>query len=139
VSLPAKRGVLPVKLAVIGSRGFSDYQLLSDTLHQRYTETDSLGACRWRISEIISGAAKGADQMAARFAREHSIALTELPADWETHGKRAGFLRNQDIVAAADEICAFWGVGDDGELSRGTGHSLSIAKRLRKTSLIIYV
>lgn len=122
------------RLAVIGSRSFSNYQLLSDTLYQRYTETDSLGACRWRIIEIISGAAHGADSLAAQFAREHGIALRELPADWEKHGKRAGFLRNQDIIEACDEVCAFW----DG-MSKGTGHSLSIAKRLRKTSLVIYV
>ncbi len=121
-------------LAVIGSRSFSDYQLLSDTLFDRYTETDRLGACRWRISSIISGAARGADSLAATIARENGISLTELPADWDKHGKAAGFIRNEDIIAGCDEVLAFW----DG-LSRGTQNSLSIAKRLRKTTLIVYV
>lgn len=85
------------------------------------------------IDEIVSGGAIGADRLGARWAKAQGIKLTEFLPDWERFGKRAGFIRNEDIIKAADAILAFW----DGQ-SRGTANSLSIAKRLKKPTFIIY-
>ena len=121
-----------MKVAVIGGRDFDNWNLLDDTLWgffrgrgQNDGETD--------ITEIISGAARGADSLAAQWAKEQGVKLTEFPADWDRFGKRAGFIRNEDIVKAADFVLAFW----TGK-SKGTANSLSIAKRLKKPTLIIY-
>ena len=77
---------------------------------------------------IITGAAKGADQLGSFYARNHNIPLKEFPADWTTYGKAAGPIRNQQMLDfALHEIPAlivFW----DGE-SRGTKNMMNIAKR----------
>lgn len=114
-----------MKLAVIGSRTFEDYSLLTRSVGMICDEKSN--------AEIISGGARGADSLGARYAKENGFKLTEFLPDWNKHGKAAGFIRNEEIVKNADFVLAFW----DG-LSRGTGNSLSIAKRLKKPTLIIY-
>jgi hypothetical protein len=99
-----------LKLAVVGSRDFNDYAFMIEILQW------------YPIKQIISGSARGADSLARRYANEHNISLKEFPAEWNKHGKAAGFMRNKLIVDAADEVIAFW----DGS-SRGTKHTIDIA------------
>lgn len=119
-----------MRLAIIGSRTFNDYDLLSYHISLHW-DSPEYG---WGMTEVVSGGAQGADAMGARWAREHDIKLTEYLPDWDTYGKRAGFVRNETIVSNSDFVLAFW----DG-VSKGTGNSVSIAKRLKKPTLIIYV
>jgi len=114
-----------MKLAIIGSRSFTGYPLLCRTIEEYWD--------RAKITEVISGGAVGADSLGARWAKENGVELTEHLPDWEKHGRAAGFIRNELTIKDADAVLAFW----DG-LSKGTGNSLSIAKRLKKPTLIIY-
>lgn len=57
------------KVAVIGSRAFDDYDLLSDTLAD------------YDILQIISGGAKGADSLAKKYAKSNGIDITEHKPD----------------------------------------------------------
>ena len=109
-----------MRVAVIGSRSFDDYPTLVKHL-------DSL-----KISCIVSGGARGADKMAEIYAKERGIPTQIFPADWDTYGKKAGFIRNRDIVENCDLLVAFW----DGE-SKGTKNSISIAKRINKRIMVI--
>ncbi len=84
--------------AVVGSRTFGDYSLLCKTLDTH----------RSQFRAIVSGGAMGADSLAARYARENCIPLTELRPDWKAHGVGAYLVRNTDIVAGADYVIAFW-------------------------------
>jgi predicted Rossmann fold nucleotide-binding protein DprA/Smf involved in DNA uptake len=86
-----------LRLAVVGSRGFADAELLAREL-RRYDA----------IAEIISGGARGVDALAAAYARANNIPLRVFEADWVTHGNSAGIRRNREIVAYADEILAIW-------------------------------
>lgn len=73
---------------------------------------------------IVHGAARGADRMAARLSREFGWAQEAHPADWGTYGKRAGFLRNQELVDAGADLClAFPLLG-----SRGTYDCMNRAR-----------
>lgn len=54
-----------MKLAVIGSRGFNDFELLRMELDQM------------SISEIISGGAKGADSLAKQYAEMRNISIVQ--------------------------------------------------------------
>jgi hypothetical protein len=112
------------KLAIIGSRSFNDYKLLKEYL-EPYRE---------KISLVISGAAKGADIMGETWAKNNNIKTLIFPADWEKYGKRAGFIRNEDIIKNCDAVIAFW----DGK-SKGTFHSLSLAKKYNKPFKIINI
>jgi len=76
-------------------------------------------------SVIMHGAAQGADRCADRAARGLDLEVEEYPADWKRDGKRAGILRNLDMLEAhPDLVLAFW----DGK-SRGTAHVIREAQR----------
>lgn len=87
--------------------------------------------CGWKPSIVISGTASGVDTLGERWAKENDIPVFRCPADWNKHGKRAGYLRNVEMAQGADALVAVW----DGE-SRGTRHMIDIARRM---SLRIYV
>lgn len=110
-----------MKVAIIGSRTFTDY----DRLEKICNSLD--------ITEVISGGAIGADYLGKYYANEYNIKYTEFPADWDKHGKKAGYLRNIDIVNAADIVLAFW----DGK-SKGTKHSIDLARKQNKLCVIFH-
>lgn len=103
-----------MRIAVVGSRDFSDYQLLSSTL----------APFRKNISVLVSGGARGADSLAEQWANVNGVETLIFKADWEKYGKSAGMRRNQTIIDNADCVVAFW----DGE-SSGTANSISIARK----------
>lgn len=46
------------------------------------------------ITEIVSGGAQGIDAAGEIWARANDYKLTIMPADWNLHGKSAGYKRN---------------------------------------------
>ena len=126
-----------MKVAIIGSRGFDDYDLLCKLI----------GKIKKPISEIVSGGARGADSLGARYAKENDIPLKVFEAQWDDieaegalvrknrygnlYNSLAGFWRNKDIVDRAEMVVAFWD-----EKSKGTENSVQRA-RARKKPLII--
>jgi hypothetical protein len=55
---------------------------------------------------IVHGACPtGADDMADRIALIWGFGVERYPADWNTHGRRAGFLRNAEMVATKPDVC----------------------------------
>ncbi len=116
-----------MKLAIVGSRTFDDYGLLYKIMDQHFYNELTIDA-------IISGGAKGADTLAKRFANESIVhEYFEFPADWESDGKAAGFIRNKEIVNACDVVLAFW----DGK-SKGTEHTIKLARLAKKPTFIVY-
>jgi hypothetical protein len=47
---------------------------------------------------IVEGAAKGADSLAAEYAKNRGLRVNEFPANWDAHGKAAGFIRNKEML-----------------------------------------
>lgn len=111
-----------MKVAVIGSRGFTDYLLLKNNLD------------RFEITLLISGGAAGADKMAEDYARANDIATQIILPEYNLYGRKAPIVRNTEIVKNADYIIAFW----DGK-SKGTANSISIAKKMGKHCEIIKI
>ena len=115
------------KLIVAGGRDFSNYALLSRVL---FAMADVELADR--DVSIVSGLARGADALGAQFAKANSVLLYEFPADWNQYGKRAGFMRNEQMGHFADGLLAFW----DGE-SRGTNHMITFMQSMSKPVHIV--
>jgi hypothetical protein len=113
-----------MKIAIIGSRNFTNYKLLQEILEQY----------KPKITLVVSGAAKGADSLGEKWALENNIQTLIFPADWNQYGKRAGFIRNEDIIKNCDYCVAFW----DGE-SKGTKHSLSLCEKYTKPVKIVQI
>jgi YspA, cpYpsA-related SLOG family len=75
-------------------------------------------------SEIIHGGARGADQIAATYARALGLPEKEFPPNWG-RGRNAGIIRNlQMLDEQPDLVLAFW----DG-VSTGTKHTIEEAQR----------
>ena len=91
----------------------------------RKTKCDNILAEKATTHQIIivSGTARGADSLGEKYAQEHSYTIEQYPADWNTHGKAAGPIRNAQMANSADALIAFW----DGK-SHGTQSMINIAK-----------
>ena len=108
-----------LKLIIAGSRNFYNYILLESTLAKLLSKYDDLS----KQIEVVSGHALGTDRLGEIWAEHHNIKVTTFPANWQLHGKRAGYLRNIEMAEYADALVAFW----DG-MSKGTKHMIDIAK-----------
>ena len=81
----------------------------------------------FNFTEIVSGRAKGADSFGERFARTHGITIAPFPADWDKHGKKAGYLRNYDMANYGDTLIAFrGGIGTANMIKLANKHGLVI-------------
>jgi len=108
-----------MKLAVIGSRGFRDHRLM----HERLSEM--------RPTLVISGGAKGADQMSETWARRIGVPTQIFLPDHKTY-KHAFHHRNRLIAEACDHLMAFW----DGS-STGTKYTIGYARRIGKPVTVV--
>jgi len=110
-----------MKVAVIGSRGFNDYEKLKETLGF------------FPISTIVSGGAHGADNLAEKYAIEKGIHTEIHLPQWDLFGKKAGLIRNTTIIENSDIVVAFWD-----KKSKGTRDSIGKANKLKKNTFIVY-
>lgn len=105
------------KIIIAGSRTFNNYPLLEKNVDEYISDlniTDEI--------QIVSGGARGADKLGEKYAEECGYDLKVFPADWNKYGKRAGYLRNEQMAEYADYLIVFW----DNQ-SRGTKHMIDLA------------
>lgn len=117
-----------MNIAIIGSRNFTDYDILSTTVLNYLTQNETTA------TTIVSGGAKGADSLAEKFAIENELKITIFKPDWNRYGKGAGLRRNETIVSNADIIFAFW----DGK-SSGTKNSIDKGKEINKKVIVTLI
>ena len=88
-----------MRVLVCGSRNADDYEVPKFI--------DIVESCN--PSVIISGEAKGFDSLARVYAEAFGKEYIGFPADWETHGKRAGPIRNAQMLTEGkpDIVVAF--------------------------------
>ena len=111
-----------MRIGIIGSRTFNDYELVKETMNDYVGKTDM----------VVSGGAKGADLLGERWAKDNGVQTLIFKPEWDKYGKRAGFIRNQDIVKNSDMVIAFWD-----NKSPGTQNSISIAEKMGKPVKIV--
>lgn len=87
---------------------------------------------RYGVPElVISGGAVGADTWAAWWARQRGYPLKVFPADWARWGKRAGRIRNQQMLGEGkpSHLVAFpGGVGTQDMVGRAGAAGLAICQ-----------
>ena len=104
------------KVLVCGGRDWNDEELTFWWLDELDKE--------YKFTEVIHGAAKGADTHSHNWANaEERIGHTFPCPEWGKHGKAAGLIRNQEMLSEGqpDLVVAFPG-------GRGTAHMVGIAK-----------
>jgi len=116
-----------MKIGIIGSRTFNDYELLKEVMSD-YLNRDNELNCNL----VVSGGAKGADSLGEQWAKENNIPTVIFKPDWDKYGKSAGFIRNQDIVKNSDMIVVFWD-----KISKGTKSSIDLCVKSGKIVKIV--
>lgn len=115
-----------MNIAIIGSRNFSDYSFMKNSILHIVKIED--------IDYVVSGGAKGADTLGELFAKEYNLKTMIFKPEWNRYGKAAGVIRNTEIVKNADIIMAF-PMGS----SKGTYDSIHKARKSHKTVYIFSV
>ena len=113
-----------MKLAIVGSREFENYDLLCAEV-AKIRETQ-------KIELIVSGGAKGADTLAKKYAALNHIPLMEFLPDYERYGRGAPLQRNTLIVQNADWVLAFVTAS-----SKGTWDTIRKAQKALKKVIIV--
>lgn len=90
-----------MKTIIAGGR---DYQLTEDdfrslrSLHNQH-----------QFTEVVSGGATGADRGGEKFGHQNAIPVKKFMADWKTHKRAAGPIRNKQMAEYADAVVLFHG------------------------------
>ena len=126
-----------MRVIIAGSRSFNDYEFLKTNCLNIFRQLKAEGYDTKRETlEIISGTANGADKMGERFAEEFNLKVVHFPADWNKYGKRAGYIRNEQMALYAKEdngvLIAFWN-----ETSKGTKHMIDLANKHRLRVFVV--
>lgn len=107
---------------VCGGRNFRNNDLVfraMNTIHRNF-----------EITALVHGDAKGADAVADIWASWHpTMGRFPRPADWDTHGKRAGPIRNSEMITEFDPdlIIAFpGGSGTENMKQLGRQHDIMV-------------
>lgn len=96
------------RVLVTGSRDWDDYQAVKDALNGEYFRD---GRSPYGPMIVVHGACgRGADAMADAATRQMMAegrwaAPEPHPADWDAEPKRAGFIRNAEMVALGADVC----------------------------------
>lgn len=100
------------RVLICGGRDFSNYALLHATLTKLDIERV--------FTSVITGGARGADDLGRMWAHRRAIPVTEYPANWTKHGKAAGPIRNQLMLdeAKPDLVVAFPGGAGTADMVR---------------------
>ena len=112
-----------MKLIIAGSRSLVGMVSLIDW---------AINRVGWKPTLIISGHAKGVDMAGESWAEQSGIPIKRYIPDWDTHGKKAGFLRNSDMVRDGDGLLAI----QYGQ-SKGTQHTIDLAHQYGLPTLVI--
>lgn len=110
---------------VTGQRNWDDFKAMDRALRAVHPQT------------IVHGNARGADSLARDWAVDNLIREVSFPAQWDLHGKKAGIIRNQEMLdytlamragyLDGALVLAFLDEARYGE-SKGTAHMIRICR-----------
>jgi hypothetical protein len=92
---------------------------------------DIIGTCIEKYGNeiaIIHGAASGIDKAAGIVATDRDLTVWSEPAKWDTHGIRAGIIRNQLMIDRYKPHLVI-ACHPDIAKSKGTAHMMRIARK----------
>lgn len=111
-----------LRVLVCGSRTVTDQRAVGIVLNGIAVETD------WNLV-VIHGAARGADNLADRWASANDVSVLAFAAQWNKYGKRAGFLRNTQMLEEGKPHVVWAFVDKDLSESKGTKMMVDIARK----------
>jgi len=120
-----------MRVLVCGSRTFTDQGVVTRVL-------DGIDA-NDSIECVIHGTASGADSCGRLWASVVHTTIEPFPADWKTLGRRAGYVRNEQMLAEGkpDLVVAF--VDKPLQHSRGTWNMVILAREAGVKTIVVEV
>lgn len=89
------------RLLITGSRGWTDVDLIDTMLALYWIKTGSDPE-----ATLVHGACPtGVDAIASQIWESHGLPVEAHPADWKTHGRAAGFIRNKRMADSNIDVC----------------------------------
>lgn len=112
------------RILVCGGREYNDRTHFFHFMDRVLEAIGGTGEAPKRDVVIIHGAARGADTLADDYGRERGLRIIRYPADWKTHKRAAGPIRNRLMLTEGQPhvIVAFPG-------GNGTADMVSIGKK----------
>lgn len=104
-----------MRIIIAGSKGFTNYKYIKDKTDDVINYYIEQGVDRSDII-IISGTAKGVDQLGEYYAKENGYALERYPADLSL-GNKAGPIRNRQMAEKSDVCIVFWDGSSPGSMN----------------------
>lgn len=88
-----------MRMIITGSRHYNDKETIIDAIEE------NLGDCYIEDVVIIEGGARGADTIAHNHGLDMGYVVETYHANWDKYGKKAGGIRNQQMVDSGADIC----------------------------------
>lgn len=83
------------------------------------------------VGGVVTGGAQGVDTIAEKWAKRHELEWVCYLPQWDIYGKKAGLVRNKDMVDFCDILISFW----DGK-SKGTLYTIEYAKSIGRPHIV---
>lgn len=107
------------RILITGSRTWTDRAVIVQALKEAYESLPGPVI-------LVSGACpSGADAICEDIWKRQGLPIERHPAKWNVHGKRAGFIRNAEMVNTTPDICLAF-IKDE---SRGASMTASLAEQ----------
>lgn len=108
------------RILITGSRDWTDIDTIYAALEQQLADHGEI--------TVVHGGAAGADRIAGDWAKaaitdQRPVRLEVYPPDWDSHGRKAGIIRNQQMVNTKPDVVLAFPLG----ASRGTRHCMRAA------------
>lgn len=133
------------RVIICGPRDFTDYKELLKAVE----------GSGFKISEVVHGAATGADTLGDDFAAEYGLKCVKFPADWKNikaddaeiatnqwgqkYNKNAGFSRNKKMAEYVAESCSNDGLKPGCiAIKMKTGGTEDMIKKAKEFGLEVY-
>jgi hypothetical protein len=116
-----------VRILITGSRDWEDVGAVEQAMVKA-----ALGVQYEQVTLVSGNCPTGADRIAEDVAMNLGMSVERHPARWDVLGKRAGFVRNVEMVSTGADVCLAFCRNN----SRGTRMTIELA---RKAGIPTYV
>lgn len=110
-----------VRILVTGSREYSDEKFFQKIFHEADTRLRRKGV---ESFILVSGGCRGADLLAEKVCSHLGWFIERHNAQWDKHGKRAGFIRNKEMIDSGIDYCFAFPRGE----SKGTRMTIRLCE-----------